>query len=205
MSTTDLLLWVLATYLIASVPFSVLIGKVIFRVDIRESGDRNPGATNVLRATGSRFWFIVAVMFDAGKGLFPVGIAYWILGITDWRIILIGTAALLGHAYPLFTRFRGGKSVAITGGIWTGIMLDASFVIGIMLTYWFLSLDSSDWAVVLMMLSFLLYLLLTKSHEPSLFGLWLVNFALIVIKHRAGLHETPGIKRWLPLLPRTIS
>jgi glycerol-3-phosphate acyltransferase PlsY len=64
------IIWVLATYLIASVPFSVLIGKVVLGVDIRQFGDGNPGATNVKRAGGGMGLFIFAICMDGAKGLF---------------------------------------------------------------------------------------------------------------------------------------
>lgn len=203
MSDLSVIVWAIATYLIASIPFAVVIGYVVFKTDIRQYGDHNPGATNVLRASHSKFWFIVAVFLDGAKGLFPAGILYWLADVRDMRIVLVAFAALLGHAYPIFTRFRGGKAVAITGGIWTGLTFEAPFVIGIMLTYWFLSVDSSDWAVILMMLSFLLYLILAHNTQAPFFLFWLLNFLVLVVKHRDGLRQRPGIKRWLPFLPRS--
>lgn len=202
--TDPILIWTVAAYLIAAIPFSVLIGRVIFGVNIRQYGDGNPGATNVKRASGSMFWFIVAVFLDGGKGLFPVGIAYWIAGIQDMRIVPIAIAAILGHAFSVFLGFKGGKAVAVTGGIWTGItILEMPIVIGILLTYWFLSLDSSDWAVVLMMISLLIYILIGHPGNQVFVAIWIGNFIVVLIKHRHGLTRLPGIRRWLPFLPRS--
>lgn len=189
------LLWALATYLIASVPYSVIIGKLVAGVDIREVGDGNPGSTNVKRATGSMFWFIVALLLDGFKGLFPVGIPYHFGGWTGFEIVPVALAAILGHAFPIFLRFRGGKSVAITGGVWIGlIILEAALVIPLMLTYWFYAVEESEWSVVLMMLSLLLYLLLTRGANYPLLAIWLGNFAVVVYRHRDGLRTPPTLK-----------
>ncbi|MCA9882043.1 MAG: glycerol-3-phosphate acyltransferase [Anaerolineae bacterium] len=196
-------LWTLATYLIASIPYSVLLGKWIFGVDIREYGDGNPGATNVYRASGSKFWFIVAVCLDGAKGLFPVGIAYWMVGIRDMGIVPIALAAIAGHAFSVFLRFDGGKAVAVTFGTWIGLTIfEMPLVMGIMLVYWFRSLKESNWVVVVMMLYVLLYLLLTRPTYLPFLAIWLGNFLIVLFRHRQGLNQLPTIKRWLPLLPK---
>lgn len=194
------LAYTLLTYLIAAIPYSVLIGKLRFGVDIRQYGDGNPGATNVYRATGSRLWYIVAVIADALKGTVPVGFAYWVLGWQGLEIAPIGIAAICGHAFSPFLGFKGGKSVAITGGVWTAITIfELPIVIGLMLAYWYKSIRESDWVVVAMMLSVLLYLLLTRPNLPLLL-LWLGNFIIVLFKHRRGLHHPPTFVRWLPFL-----
>lgn len=189
------LLWALATYLIASVPYSVIIGRLVAGVDIRDYGDNNPGATNVRRATGSNFWFIIALLLDGFKGLFPVGIPYNLLGWTGYEIVPVAIAAILGHAFPLFLGFRGGKSVAITGGVWIGlIILEAALVLPLMITYWFYAVKESEWAVVLMMLSLLLYLLLTRGANLPLLAVWVGNLAIIIYRHRQGLSQPPTLR-----------
>ncbi len=189
------LLWALITYLIASIPYSVIIGRLVAGVDIRDYGDGNPGATNVKRATGSMIWFLVALLFDGFKGLFPVGIPYHQLGWTGFEIVPVALAAILGHAFPVFLGFRGGKSVAITGGVWIGlIILEAALVIPLMLTYWFYAVEESEWSVLLMMLSLLLYLLLTRGANYPLLAIWLGNFSIVVYRHRAGLGAPPTLR-----------
>ncbi|MAU11338.1 MAG: hypothetical protein CL607_16065 [Anaerolineaceae bacterium] len=196
-------LWTVATYLIASVPYSVLLGKWFFGVDIRDYGDGNPGATNVYRASGSKLWLIVAVCLDGAKGLFPVGIAYWIVGIRDMGIVPIALAAIAGHAFSLFLGFNGGKAVAVTFGTWIGLTIfEMPIVMGLMLVYWFRSLKESNWVVVMVMLYALLYLLLTRPDNLPFLAIWLGNFAIVLFRHRQGLNRLPTIKRWLPFLPK---
>lgn len=196
----DLLLYTALTYLVASIPYSVLIGKLLFGVDIRHYGDGNPGATNVYRATQSKFWYIVAVIADALKGTLPVAYAYWGMGWQGFEIVPVGIVAICGHAFSPFLGFKGGKSVAITGGIWTAITLfEVPITIGLMLTYWYKSIKESDWVVVAMMLSVLLYLVLTRLSVPILL-LWLGNFLIVLYKHRRGLTQRPTFVYWLPFM-----
>ena len=203
MSDAAILAWMLGTYLLASIPFSVIIGRMIFGVDIRQYGDGNPGATNVYRASKSKAWFIIALLLDGFKGLFPVGIAYWMMGLTSPAIIAIASAAIFGHAFSIFLRFNGGKAVAITGGIWTGLtIMEAPFVLAVLLVYCYRSVDSSDWAVVLWMLSYLLYLLLAKPGNLIFLSIWAVNFLVLLYRHRDGLRQPPQIRRWLPVLSK---
>jgi glycerol-3-phosphate acyltransferase PlsY len=197
------IIWVLATYLIASVPFSVLIGKVVLGVDIRQFGDGNPGATNVKRAGGGMGLFIFAICMDGAKGLFPVGIAYWIVGWDGLAIVLIAYAAILGHAFSVWLGFKGGKAIATTVGVWIGLtILEAPIVMMTLLTYWFLSVDSSDWAVILWWLSYMAYLLLTHAQNSPFIVIWLGMGLVLLYKHRHGLSRFPAIRRWLPFLPR---
>jgi len=201
--TTEQILWSIGTYVIASIPFSVLIGQFVFGLDIRQYGDGNPGATNVKRATGSTTWFIIAMIFDCAKGLFPVGIAYWLLGWQDGAIVVIVTMALLGHAFSLFLRFRGGKGIAITWGVWIGLTLfESPVVMSILLVYCFMSVDKSNWAVVLWWIAYLGYLLLAHSGNSTFLTIWAINAGILLYRHRAGLTELPNIRRWLPLLPK---
>src|SRR5688572_25060187 len=95
-------LWAVTAFFIGSIPFSVLLGYLVAGVDIRNFGDKNPGATNVLRATGSKFWFIIAVNLDICKGLVPVALAYWYAGISGIEITAIALAAIAGHAFSPF-------------------------------------------------------------------------------------------------------
>lgn len=191
----DALLLAAAAFLLSSVPFSVVIGRVVFNVDIRQHGDGNPGATNVYRASGSRFWYIVAVMADALKGSIPVGIAYWGLGWRDERLALVAVLAIAGHAFSPFLGFRGGKAVAITGGTWAALTLwQVPIVIGVNLFLWYRLLNESDWVVMFMMLGVLLYLLVAYSQMPVFLFIWAGNFAILLFKHRAGLKRLPSFR-----------
>ena len=102
-------------YLIGSLPFSFLVGK-LRGVDLRTVGSGNTGASNVWRMCGFR-WFVVALALDILKGFVPTALAYRVLHVDPLATVLVGLAAILGHVYPAFLRFKGGKAVATTGGV----------------------------------------------------------------------------------------
>jgi glycerol-3-phosphate acyltransferase PlsY len=114
---------VLAAYLLGSLAFAVIVSRVMGLSDPRTFGSKNPGATNVLRS-GSKAAAIVTLLFDALKGFVPVLLVRlygpaW--GLGDTTMALVGLAAFLGHLYPVFFRFQGGKGVATFMGVVFGI------------------------------------------------------------------------------------
>jgi glycerol-3-phosphate acyltransferase PlsY len=191
-----IILWALLTYLIASIPFSVLLGRIFLGVDIRNYGDGNPGASNVKRAGGNTILVVLAVMLDGFKGLFPVGIPYWFWDWHGYEIVFVALAAIAGHAFSIFLGFRGGKAVAITGGVWIGlIVFEAALVVPLTLVYWYYVVNESEWAVVLMMFSLLAYLLYTRGMNAPLILVWAGNFMLVVLKHWDGLAQMPSFRK----------
>jgi acyl phosphate:glycerol-3-phosphate acyltransferase len=115
----------LAAYLVGSLSFAVIVSRAMGLKDPRTFGSKNPGATNVLRS-GSKAAAIVTLLLDALKGLLPVlavrffGRAH---GMEEGTIAIVGLAAFLGHLWPVFFRFQGGKGVATFIGVVFGIDL----------------------------------------------------------------------------------
>ncbi|MEK8029292.1 glycerol-3-phosphate 1-O-acyltransferase PlsY [Ideonella sp. DXS29W] len=110
---------IVAAYLIGSLSFAVIISRVMGLSDPRTYGSGNPGATNVLRS-GNKAAAVLTLAFDALKGYLPVLGAFWVqprLGWGELTIGLIGLAAFLGHLWPIFFRFQGGKGVATAAGV----------------------------------------------------------------------------------------
>jgi glycerol-3-phosphate acyltransferase PlsY len=105
----------LAAYLLGSVSFAVLSARIFRIADPRTYGSGNPGATNVLRA-GNRKAALFTLAGDILKGVFAVLLARH-YGFSGLMIGLVGLAAFIGHVYPLFLKFRGGKGVATAGGV----------------------------------------------------------------------------------------
>jgi acyl phosphate:glycerol-3-phosphate acyltransferase len=115
----------IAAYLIGSLSFAVIVSRVMGLKDPRTFGSGNPGATNVLRS-GNKAAAIVTLLLDALKGLLPVLLVKWFgknYGLGDGTIALAGLAAFLGHLWPVFFRFKGGKGVATFIGVVFGIDL----------------------------------------------------------------------------------
>ena len=114
---------VLAAYLIGSLSFAVIVSRVMGLDDPRSYGSKNPGATNVLRS-GSKKAAAATLLLDAVKGWLPVWLAsHWGAGwgLGDGALAAVGIAAFLGHLYPVFFRFKGGKGVATAAGVLIGL------------------------------------------------------------------------------------
>ncbi len=192
------LAWTLAGFFSGSIPFSVIVGRLAARTDIRQVGDRNPGATNVLRASNWR-WFAVALLLDALKAAVPVGLAWYVSGLRGWPIVPVALAPLLGHAYSPWLRFRGGKALASTFGMWAGLTLGAGpIVLGLLTPLMFGVLPVSGWAVVFALLSFGGFVVpYYGGQHPEFTAIWLANLALVAWKYRADLRQPPGIRAWL--------
>ena len=112
-----------AAYLMGSLSFAVIVSSVMGLNDPRTYGSKNPGATNVLRS-GSKAAAVVTLLLDAVKGWVPVVLVKWYgkpYGLEDGTLALVGLAAFLGHLYPVFFRFVGGKGVATALGVLVGL------------------------------------------------------------------------------------
>jgi len=128
-------------YLIGSLPFAVIVSKAFGLADPRSFGSGNPGATNVLR-TGNKLAAALTLLGDAAKGWVAILIATKIIeaggtapavGADSTAIALAGLAAFLGHLFPVFLRFKGGKGVATAVGVLLG--LDGMIALGAVLTW----------------------------------------------------------------------
>lgn len=108
-------LWMVASYLLGSVPFGLVVSRLVFRQDVRRLGSGNIGATNVLRNFGVRP-FIAVTMLDMGKGVAAVAVAR-ALGLGPALSLLAGLLSIVGHNWSLYLRFRGGKGIATSGGV----------------------------------------------------------------------------------------
>lgn len=116
-----LLIAALGGYLIGSVSFAVLVSRAMGLADPRSFGSGNPGATNVLR-TGNRSAALLTLLGDAGKGVLAVVLARWLLPLgpgesTLLGAMLAGLGAFVGHLFPVFHHFKGGKGVATAAGV----------------------------------------------------------------------------------------
>ena len=105
----------IAAYLLGSVPFAMISSKVFGLADPRTYGSGNPGATNVLRS-GNKKAALMTLIGDALKGAVAVIVAQQ-MGLSDTLIALVALAVFLGHLYPIFLKFKGGKGVATAAGV----------------------------------------------------------------------------------------
>lgn len=128
---------VLGAYLLGSVSFAIVVSRLMRLPDPRTFGSKNPGATNVLRS-GRKLAAVLTLAGDAGKGWLAVWLADRYLGypgVAGLEVPLAGLAAFLGHLFPIFHRFQGGKGVATAAGVlvgfnpWLGLATVATWVV----------------------------------------------------------------------------
>lgn len=120
-------------YLVAAIPFALIVGKLLYGVDLREKGSKNLGATNTYRTFGLRTALLVTAL-DMSKGAIALGISRWVISASGYdlekpEVMVLLVCAVLGHTFSPFVHFRGGKGVAVAGGIllyiapWVGLGL----------------------------------------------------------------------------------
>lgn len=179
-------LGVLGAYLLGSVPFALVISRVFFRIDIREHGSGNVGATNVVRVLG-RGPGIACFLLDFLKGLVPT----WLgghFGLPWWAVLLLGVATILGHSRSVFLRFTGGKSVATGAGVivalspWVGLSALAVWAVVFALGR-IVSLGS-------ILAAASLPLLMVLFREPVPYVVFSVVVALyVILRHRSNIER----------------
>ncbi len=140
------LLAVAAAYLVGSLSFAVLVSRAMGLHDPRTYGSKNPGATNVLRS-GNKAAAVLTLLLDAGKGWLPVMLVRWYgkdYGMEEGTQAMVGLAAFVGHLFPLFFRFQGGKGVATALGVLLGLhwMLGLATALTWLIVAWFFRYSS---------------------------------------------------------------
>ncbi len=184
------------SYLIGSLSFAVIVSRLMGLSDPRSYGSKNPGATNVLRS-GNKKAAVLTLLFDAVKGWVPV---VWVLqhgaafGLSEGTAAAAGLAAFLGHLYPIFFRFQGGKGVATALGVLMGV--SPLLGLGVALTWlgiaWFFRYSSLA-ALLAAVLAPVYYALAAdvlwwNFHGP-VFGLLCAMGILLVWRHRDNVNR----------------
>jgi glycerol-3-phosphate acyltransferase PlsY len=186
------------SFLLGSLPFSVWIGRLFSGRDVRAVGDGNPGATNTLKAAGWRAG-LLALMLDITKGALPVGLAWVVFTWRGWEIVPLALAPVLGHAFSPFLGGKGGKALAVSLGIWIGLLLwKAPLYILPVLSLAYLIQDNAGWALAAALVS----LAAGLSFEANALFWWLyaLQAVLLLWKHRADFRQRPHLRRWAEAL-----
>ena len=183
----SLLLALVAAYLIGAIPFGVVLTRLTGVGDVRAGGSGNIGATNVYCTFGRRLGLLTLIC-DALKGLVPVLAAGSLLDFTTAQVALVATAAFLGHCYPVYLGFKGGKGVATALGIY--LVLSPLSVLGALLLFagilwrWrYVSLASVSAAAA----TPLLVAALERSWPLVLTTLFIS--AMVILRHRANIER----------------
>jgi acyl phosphate:glycerol-3-phosphate acyltransferase len=178
---------VLMAYLIGSISFAVVVSRLMGLPDPHSYGSGNPGATNVLR-TGSKVAAVLTLLGDAAKGYVAVLLARALVGvdIDSWVLPAVAVAAFLGHAFPVFHGFKGGKGVATA----LGILLAINWVLGLTtLSTWLIVavfLRYSSLAALIAALFAPVYFVFLFGIQPMAMAILLMS-ALLIWRHRSNI------------------
>lgn len=185
----ELFFILLTAYIIGSIPSALWIGKLFYNMDIREHGSGNLGGTNTFRVLGKPAGLIVTTM-DILKGTAATCLPILpLFSDTPINSLILGFAAVIGHMYPIFARFKGGKAVATSGGVLLGyhwpifVVVLATFFIVLKLSK-MVSFSSMTVAVVGFIYSLIYYL---KTGDWYLFLTVALFAAFIFYRHRANI------------------
>jgi glycerol-3-phosphate acyltransferase PlsY len=186
---------VLLAYLLGSLSFAVIVSRLMGLKDPRSYGSKNPGATNVLRS-GNKAAAVATLLLDGLKGWLPVVLVRWFgrdYGLEDGTIAAVAFAAFLGHLFPLFFKFKGGKGVATAAGALFGIhwLLGLATVATWLIVAYF-SRYSSMAAIASAVFAPLFYLMGDRGPwyaERSILAAIFVIAALLVFRHRENINK----------------
>ena len=180
------ILLIVAAYLIGSIPTAVWVSKYFFDIDIRDYGSGNAGATNTYRVLGSK-WGTIVMVFDMLKAIIAVKLAFFLPYSFESDIYLVnmqlglGLAAVLGHIFPIWAEFRGGKGVATLFGMVLDIQPNVAlccvgiFILVLFLTRW-VSLSS-----ILASIAFPVFILVIFNEPEKLYRVFAITVAMLVL------------------------
>jgi len=192
--TSNNILFLLGAYLLGSIPTAVWIGKYFYSIDVREYGSGNAGATNVFRVLGKKAG-IPVLLIDVLKGFLAVSLA----NLSDYTVgsnqfinlqLVLGIASLVGHIFPIFASFRGGKGIATLLGIILAILPFAAFIsigifIAVLLVSSYVSLGSMTAAVAFPIIVILGF----KTTTPSLIIFSILIAIMVLITHQKNIER----------------
>ncbi|HVG42090.1 MAG TPA: glycerol-3-phosphate 1-O-acyltransferase PlsY [Chitinophagaceae bacterium] len=202
-------LLMLVAYLLGSIPTALLVSKLYFNIDIREYGSGNAGATNTYRVLGAK-WGTFVMIADMLKAIIAVKLAFFLPESLDNELYLInfqlglGLAAVIGHIFPIWAEFRGGKGVASLFGMVLGIQPNVAlccvgiFLLVLFLTRW-VSLSS-----IFASVAFPVFILFIFNEPEHLYRVFAIIVALLVLfTHQKNIGRIlKGSESRLPILKR---
>lgn len=177
--------FILAAFIIGSIPNGFILGMLIKRIDVRQHGSGNVGATNVFRVLGWKLG-LAALILDMLKGLLVVTAARIIFPDSTYIILASGISAILGHIFSIFLRFKGGKGVATSAGVFIALAPLASavalvcFILTLLLTK-YVSAGSITASLALVIAQLIIYLNRAAAVEYLIISI--IAAAFIIIKH----------------------
>lgn len=175
-----------AGFLSGSLMFSLWLTRLRGR-DLRLTGDGNPGAVNAFKAAGPLVG-TAALLLDFLKGALPVAAACWLFHLQSWRLVPVIVAPVLGHAFPPWLSFRGGKALAVSFGVWSGVTLwEAPCLLGGLLLLTRLAFRLRNSSCVAVAFAGLVVFVAIRFREPALLTAAAGTALIVLFKHRREL------------------
>ena len=182
----------IVAYLIGSINSSILISKAVMGKDIRESGSGNAGATNMLRTMGKKY-AIITLIIDILKGVVALLLAKLAISCGAYKVsmYIAGVAVVIGHNFPVFFGFKGGKGVATSLGVillldWKIGLVTLAIALAIMAISKYVSLGSVMAALVFVIIQTVV-MVVTDSFDITRFVCVVILGGLLIIRHRANI------------------
>ncbi len=182
----------IVSYLIGSINSSILISKAVMGKDIRESGSGNAGATNMLRTMGKKY-AVITLVIDILKGVVALLLAKLVInfGAYDVSMYIAGVAVVIGHNFPVFFGFKGGKGVATSLGVillldWKIGLITLVIALAIMAISKYVSLGSIMAALAFVIIQTVV-MIVTDNFDITRFICVLILGGLLIIRHRANI------------------
>jgi glycerol-3-phosphate acyltransferase PlsY len=176
------ILILILSYILGSVPFALIIGKTFYKTDIRNHGSGNLGGTNTFRTLGKKAGFAVSIA-DISKGCLAATLPFF-FGL-DLHPLVAGLPAIIGHSYPIFANFKGGKSVATTAGV---LLVVEPFSFLIALCGFLLTLKLTKYVSFSSITAIVLVTIYSMINSDVYMQVFSILFsAFIIFKHRTNL------------------
>ena len=190
-----LALWFFVSFFSASIPWSLIIGFIFSKQDIRTIGDKNPGGTNTLKLSGIKVG-LLAISLDILKSFFPIYFAI-IFGFDGFQLAILCFAAISGSIFSPFLRFNGGKSLAVSCGIWMAISLGMiGPLICLIMAFSHLIQKTHLWTILSGWLGILIWVLIF-SLSIEYIVIFIINFILVMFKHKNEFNQKIILRNWV--------
>ena len=190
-----LALWFFVSFFSASIPWSLIIGFIFSKQDIRTIGDKNPGGTNTLKLAGIKVG-LLAISLDILKSFFPIYFAIF-FGFDGFQLAILCFGAISGSIFSPFLRFNGGKSLAVSCGIWMAI---SSGMIGplicLIMAFSHLIQKTHLWTILSGWLGILIWVLIF-SLSIEYIVIFIINFILVMFKHKNEFNQKIILRNWV--------
>lgn len=205
----DIIIWITIGFISGSVPWALIIGRIVSGKDIRNVGDGNAGAANAWKAGG---WVpgAISLVLDTAKGAAPVYLAIWYIGkpdgpVSELSMALVAVSPIIGHAWTPFLRFRGGKALAVSMGVWIAVTNGLALILACLLLGILHLIQKNHAITVTSCLLLFLGVFLPSQMGLFLVVLWCINVIVVIWKHRAEYSDGILLRKWVYRMKRTRS